>query len=88
MRTKFLGVIILLAALTSCKSEVTEESSDISIYFNGDIITMETENPNYVEAIAEKDGKIFAIGPLEEMKEDFKKAKMIDLDGATLLPGL
>jgi predicted amidohydrolase YtcJ len=87
MRTKFLGVIILLAALTSCKSEVTEESSDISIYFNGDIITMETENPNYVEAIAEKDGKIFAIGPLEEMKEDFKKAKMIDLDGATLLPG-
>ncbi|HNP18791.1 MAG TPA: amidohydrolase [Fulvivirga sp.] len=85
--------LILLAALVSCKdskskSETTESSDETSqIFFNGDIITMDAETLEYVEAIVSQNGKIAFAGSKEEAEEKFGDAELIDLKGKTLLPG-
>lgn len=81
---------MLLATLSSCSNNMTtnSDSSDtIQLYFNGDILTMEGNAPNYVEAIATQNGKIIFIGKLNEAEEKFKNSFKIDLKGKTLLPG-
>ncbi|MFY9243107.1 MAG: amidohydrolase family protein [Polaribacter sp.] len=58
------------------------------MYYNGDILTMVGNSPNYVDAIVEKDGKIIFTGSSEEaMKVAGKGHNMIDLKGKTLVPG-
>jgi predicted amidohydrolase YtcJ len=58
-----------------------------TIYHNGSILTMAGAQPNYVEALAVKDGKIAFAGSKNtalEMKGD--ATKIVDLGGKT--PGL
>jgi hypothetical protein len=58
------------------------------VYFNGDILTMVGDSPNYVEALVEQDGKIIYTGPsIDAMKVAGKGHQMIDLQGKTLVPG-
>ena len=83
---------ILIAALGitliySCnKIENTDKST---VYYNGDIITMVGDSPEYVEAIVEKDGKIIFTGSKDEAMEIAGKDHvMFDLEGKTLVPGL
>ena len=58
------------------------------MYYNGDIITMEGNQPVYAEAVVVKDGKILFVGASDEaMKKAGKGHKMIDLQGKTMLPG-
>lgn len=59
-----------------------------AIFYGGDIITMETDSPVYVEAIAIKNGKILFAGSFsgaEKLKGD--STVMQNLEGRTLLPG-
>jgi predicted amidohydrolase YtcJ len=92
--------ITLLSVTLSCnnanKSE--NENADTSVstvatgsatmYYNGDIITMEGDSANYVEAIVVKDGKISFVGAKEEaMKAAGEGHQMVDLQGKTVLPG-
>lgn len=85
--------LIFLTVLFSCtdrknKLETTESSNETSqIFFNGDIITMEAEIPEYVEAIVTLNGKIAFVGSKTEAEEKFGDAEFIDLKGKTLLPG-
>jgi len=63
--------------------------ADVStVYFNGDILTMAGNVPEYVEAIVVKDGKISFTG---KMSDAFSQAgpstTLHDLKGHTLLPG-
>lgn len=59
-----------------------------TVYFNGDILTMEGDTPQYVEAIVVKDGKIsFAGGANEALTRAGANANIQDLKGNTLLPG-
>ncbi|QLG45911.1 amidohydrolase [Costertonia aggregata] len=79
----FLGITLLF----SC--EKTQNSNTSTVYYNGEIITMVGESPNYVEALVEKDGVIVFTGPSSEAMEIAGKGhKMIDLEGKTLVPGL
>lgn len=79
----FLGITLLF----SC--EKTQNSSTSTVYYNGEIITMVGESPNYVEALVEKDGIIVFTGPSSKAMEIAGKGhKMIDLEGKTLVPGL
>ena len=56
------------------------------LYYGGTILTME-ENI-YTEAVLTDNGKIKAVGTLEELKARSKgKAEFIHLDGNTMLPG-
>ena len=64
------------------------EASKPTIYFGGDILTMRGLQPEYVEGLAIKDGKILVAGPLAECKRAAgADAKSIDLGGKTLVPG-
>lgn len=57
------------------------------IYHNGDIITVNDNQPT-AEAVAVKDGKIIAVGNKDEiLKSKGNKTKLIDLGGKTMLPG-
>ena len=90
---KSIYLIVLLAAFFSCKN--SEESVELAttpkdvaqLFFNGDIITMDSQKPSYVEAIVEQNGKIVFVGNLKAAENKFPNATKIDLNRKTLLPG-
>lgn len=58
-----------------------------TIYFNGEIITMESQQP--VEAVLAENGRICLVGSKEKVFDRAdRKARRFDLQGKTLLPGL
>ena len=60
---------------------------DIQIYANGEILTMNSAQPNG-SAIAVKDGKILAVGDLAAVKNAVGDSyEYYDLEGATVVPG-
>lgn len=58
-----------------------------TLYFNGNILTMEGPQPAYVEALIERDGKILFVGSLSDAKQLAPNAITRNLQGKTLLPG-
>ncbi|OLY93250.1 hypothetical protein SAMN05444008_10735 [Cnuella takakiae] len=73
---------------TKVKSFTTNAAVQAAVYYNGDILTMEGDTPQYAEAIAIKDGKILYLGSKEKaMKMAGSGHRMVDLQGHTLLPG-
>lgn len=86
MMKKILLLLIVITLFHSCQK--SEKLSLSTMYYNGDILTMVGNSPNYVDAIVEKDGKIIFTGSSEEaMKVAGKGHNMIDLEGKTLVPG-
>jgi predicted amidohydrolase YtcJ len=58
-----------------------------AIWFNGPIVTVDDNTPS-AEAVAVKDGKISGVGSKQDvMRLKGADTKMMDLHGATLLPG-
>jgi predicted amidohydrolase YtcJ len=84
-------IFIAILGLASCNQKANQTSDAViadAIYFGGDILTMDGDSANYVEAIAIKDGKIVFVGnkvQADKMKGD--STSMNDLQGKTLLPG-
>jgi predicted amidohydrolase YtcJ len=70
------------------KNTAAGEPSPATIYYNGDIITMEGSKPTYAQAVVEQNGKIVYVGQKEKAVRQFKKANLFDLDGKILIPGL
>ena len=59
-----------------------------TLYYGGDIITMEGDAPTYVEAVMERDGKIIYAGSKAGAVNNFAgKTLEVDLHGRTMLPG-
>lgn len=89
--------VIVLFLLASCqggdqKSNAIEEtkssSGSATMYYGGDIVTMEGDSAQYAEALVEKDGKILFVGSKDEaMKKAGEGHQMVDLQGQTMLPG-
>jgi predicted amidohydrolase YtcJ len=78
---------LALLALMSCKKESVQNPAD-TIYFGGDIVTMEGDEAQYAEAVAVKDGKILFVGTKSDAEKfQGEKTEMKDLNGQTLLPG-
>jgi predicted amidohydrolase YtcJ len=64
------------------------EAGKTTMYYGGDIITMEGDSVTYAEAVVVKDGKITFVGSKDEaMKSAGDGHRMVDLQGKTLLPG-
>ena len=75
-----LSFLLLLACWSYGQNNAT-------VYYNGDIITMEGKKPSYAEAVVTKEGKIVFVGAKDmAMKQAGPKHSMIDLKGKTLLP--
>jgi predicted amidohydrolase YtcJ len=91
------SILLLFAfamVMVSCKKEEnkTVDNSGVlptsTVYYNGDILTMEGENANYVEAVVIKDGKITFVGSKDQaMKQAGEGHSMVDLEGKTMMPG-
>jgi predicted amidohydrolase YtcJ len=78
--------ILISAFLALCPWAVWAESP--TIYFNGDILTMDGDSPRYVEAVVVKGNEIAFAGDLEKARREAgEEAEMHDLEGHTLLPG-
>lgn len=89
MKIKSILTILTVLLLFGCANKNKQNQSDIAtvnLYFNGNIITMDTKEPTYAEAIVEQDGKIAFVGTLEEAEKQFSNLNKIDLKGKTLLP--
>lgn len=92
MNTKALLITFLTAMiLASCTRPVKDtlpQEITTHVYFNGDILTMEGAQPQYEEALVEREGRIAFVGSREEaIKLAGPNHGMIDLQGNTLLPG-
>ena len=88
-KTVRIAFFIILLMLMSCNQTSKKDAitADI-IYFGGDIITMEGNQPIYAEAIAVKDGKIIFVGKKTESdKLKGENTILTNLEGKTLLPG-
>ncbi|TFV94357.1 amidohydrolase [Algoriphagus kandeliae] len=71
----------------SCQ-QPSETKNTATVYFGGDILTMEGEQPEYAEALVVRDGQIEFVGDSgEAMERAGKGHKMVNLDGKTLIPG-
>lgn len=84
-----LALLLYAAACGETNQQPAEAaSSAATMYYNGDIVTMEGDEPRYVESVVVKNGRIlFAGTKAEAMKAAGPGHKMIDLQGKTLLPG-
>ena len=62
--------------------------SSQTLYYGGDILTMEGDHPVYVEAVMVKDGKIIYAGKKANAVNNYAgKTIEVDLKGKTLMPG-
>lgn len=95
MRYLFSIIIALCAICFSCKESGDKQGAVAepyqlkqTIYYNGDIITMEGDKPQYVEALVQREGQIVYVGDKAGAMEQYGgKAEEVDLQGHTLLPG-
>ena len=84
-----LSAFIVLACNTKVKTDQsTNDLSAATIYHNGEIITMEGSETNYVQVVVEQNGEIVYVGNKQKALEEYKEARLYDLDGKTLIPGL
>lgn len=81
---KNLGVALLLSF---CATGASAQDVANTVYYGGDILTMEGSAPTYVEALAVKDGKILFGGSRSEaMVMTNGATQLVDLGGKTLMP--
>jgi predicted amidohydrolase YtcJ len=67
---------------------ITATAAADTLYTGGDILTMRSSDPEYVESLVVRDGNILFAGSLEDAKKRIAPgATTIDLGGKTLLPG-
>ncbi len=83
VKNKLFGLGVIMALLPV--NQVIANQTD-TIYQGGDILTMNANIPT-VAAVGVRDGKLFAVGTDEEVARALdKSAKIVDLDGKTLMP--
>ncbi|NQY06283.1 MAG: amidohydrolase family protein [Flavobacteriaceae bacterium] len=84
---------LLLFFFTACKkneqntSETENTDTNQTVFFGGEIITMNGADLEQVEAVVAEEDKIVYIGTKEGAASKFPKAKQHDLNGRTLMPG-
>ena len=83
---KHLHLLLALASLFQAATAMAASAD--AIYLGGDILTMKGKSPQYAEALAVRNGKIAFVGSkADAMKLRRDSTKVVDLGGATLLPG-
>ena len=86
-RTFIKGSAMTMVVLSTPHIALGDAPKVPTIYTGGPILTMNAKN-EMVEALAVEGGKILAAGRLVDVKAAAgEKAKIVDLQGKTLLPG-
>lgn len=71
---------------TTMQTAPKDMSNSATVYYNGNIITMEGDQPQMAEALVTQAGKIAYVGNLQEAQSKYKNAAQINLQDKTLLP--
>lgn len=92
MRKILFKLFVASLLIVSCKKNETGTTANTenstTVYYNGDILTMEGENATYAEAVVVKNGKVLFVGSKEEaIKQAGEGYVMFDLEGKTMMPG-
>lgn len=94
MKTNLLIIAMAVLTLFSCNNgsqkgadKTASIDSTKTIYFGGDIITMEGDQPEYAEAVVRQNDKIVFVGKKDEAEKQYPNAVQYDLKGNTLMPG-
>ena len=82
---KLLITMPFIFPLVACMSSPPVQQSQL--YFNGDIVTMVGDQPQYVQAILVQGGQISFVGDVADARKIAPQSREINLDGKTLLPG-
>lgn len=90
----FFPILLTGILLVSCKekdSKATPVAEPYqlkqTIFYGGDILTMEGDSPSYAEAVVEREGKIVFVGSKTEALKNFEgKASEVNLMGKTMVP--
>ena len=78
---------LLLTLFSTCSNESSKTVKNQILYYGGDIITMNGDEPNYMESLVSNEDSIVFVGNLTDAKKLFPNAKKSNLEGKTLLPG-
>ena len=87
VKNKTLKLLLLFVFYSCSTPSKVENNKSLTIFFNGNIITMDPEENFTPDAVVQKNGKIIFIGPMKVALEKYKYSKRHDLRGATLIPG-
>jgi predicted amidohydrolase YtcJ len=90
------AVVLVSILLVGCAQEapppepgMAESAPLATLYHNGTLLTMVSDDPSFVEALVEENGGIVFVGTLSEARDQAgEQAVDFDLEGATLMPGL
>ncbi len=87
-RFLFLLTTLVIMMSNSMAQKSNDETKLIqTLYYGGDIITMQGDQPEYVEAVIERDGKIIYAGDKAGAVNNFAGETIeVDLKGKTMLP--
>lgn len=96
IRPALLGMGLL--SMIGCAANLTADNQDsavavqtatsqATIYYNGNIITMEGDQPQLAQALVTQNGKIAYVGSLKHAQDNYQNAATVDLQHQTLLPG-
>lgn len=95
---KSMMIFIFVSTLLGCthtkntpsneRAQVTFTKRQQTLYYGGDIITMDGDKPTYVEAVLERDGIIIFAGNKTNAVNNFAGETIeVNLQGKTMLPG-
>ena len=80
-----LGLVLLIwIFLAACG---TQKEKANSIYFGGEILSMNGNSPEYLESVVVNEGYIVFTGNRSEAERRYEIANPINLQGKTLIPG-
>ncbi|MCP4780439.1 MAG: amidohydrolase [Hyphomicrobium sp.] len=82
LRTFAVGLVATIALIGLAHAETAE-----LVYTNGEILTMDGDEPSYADAVVTRGGKIVFVGSEDEATRRFPDAPRRDLQGNTMLPG-
>lgn len=80
------GCAAIQTGQTDHATDTVSDDSTATLYYNGDIITMEGDKPQTPEALVTQNGKIAYVGSLQSAQAKYANAAPIDLKNQTLLP--
>ncbi len=87
MTIKITVVAFFVTLLFGCNNAAKKNNKDMTIYFGGDIITMEGDAPEYAEAVVRENDKIVFVGKKDKAFKQYPDAGKYDLKGNTMMPG-
>ncbi len=90
MKALFIPISLASIFMSACSSYPVSSASNndqAQLYYNGDIITMVGDQPQYVQAILVENGQIAFTGTLAQATELAPQSQRVNLKGKTLLPG-